>query len=146
MRTIGKMGLPVLAMIVGMGMVVSALVMSNTLTYTNQVAGVTLSSTWSDGTRVLGAENDFSVTYSSPAGTPSAVIIFEFNMTGIVPSAVSLAYWTGTAWVNTTFVQTSPNTIQGSTMTIPAGPSSGGFNYALWYNLPGTYTMKIWAG
>lgn len=146
MRAKGSIVMPILAILVGFGMIVSAVVLSNTLTYTNQVSGITLSSTWSDGARVLGAENDFSVTYSSPSGTPSAVIVFEFNMTGIVPSAVSLAYWTGTVWLNTTFIQTSSNTIQGSTMTIPAGPSSGGFNYALWYNLPGTYTMKVWAG
>ena len=146
MKLRNSIGMPILAILVGFGMVVSALVLSNTLTYTNQVSGITLSSTWSDGTKVLGAENDFTVSYTSPAGTPSAVIIFEFNMTGIVPSVVSLAYWTGTVWVNTTFTQTSSNTIQGSTMTIPAGASSGGFNYALWYNAPGTYTMKVWAG
>jgi len=134
-----------LAILVGSAMIVSAIALSNVLVYTNEVQGITLTSTWASGPRTIGQEYAFSVNYASPAGTPSAVITFELSRTNIVPANVTLQYWTGTAWLNTTFVQSGTDAIVGSTMMIAAGPTSGGYSHKLTYNAIGTYTMKIWA-
>jgi len=135
-----------LAILVGSAMLVSAVALSNVLVYTNEVQGITLTSTWADGAKVIGYEYAFMVSYVSPAGTPSALIMFEFGRVGIVPANVTLQYWTGTAWLDTTFVQSGPDAIAGSTMMIAAGPTSGGYSHELTYNAIGTYTMKVWAG
>ena len=145
MRTRTSWILPILAIVVGFGMIVSALVLSNTLVYTNEVQGITLSSTWSDGARTLGAENDFTVSYIAPAGSPAGVISFNLSKTGIVPADVTLQYFNGVGWVTATFAQNGPNTIACSTLATAGGPSSGGVDCKLWYNAPGTYTMHIWA-
>jgi hypothetical protein len=135
-----------LAILAGSAMLVSAVALSNILVYTNEVQGIAITSTWASGPKNIGQEYAFNVNYVSPAGTPSAVLMFEFDRIGIVSANVTLAYWTGTAWVNTTFSSNGPDAIVGSTMTIVAGPTSGGFKYELTYNAIGTYTMKIWAG
>jgi len=135
-----------LAILVGSAMLVSAVALSNVLVYTNEVQGITISSSWASGPKTVGQEYAFSVDYVSPAGTSSAVVTFEFGRAGIVPANVTLQYWTGTTWLNTTFVQSGPDAIVGSTMMIAAGPTSGGYSHKLTYNAVGTYTMKVWAG
>jgi len=135
-----------LAILVGSAMLVSAVALSNVLVYTNEVQGITLTSSWASGPKTVGQEYAFSVNYVSPAGTPSAVVTFEFDRAGIVPANVTLQYWTGTAWLSTTFVQNGAGAIVGSTMTIAAGPTSGGYDHKLVYNAIGSYTMKIWVG
>jgi hypothetical protein len=127
-------------------MIVTAIALSNVLTYTNQVQGVSLTSTWSDGAKSLGAANDFSVAYTAPAGTPSGFISFNFTKTGIVPADITLQYWTGTVWQPASFVTNGTDTISCSTLATVAGPSNGGVDCRLWYNTPGTYTMNIWVG
>jgi hypothetical protein len=135
-----------LAILVGSAMLVSAVALSNILVYTNEVQGITLTSTWADGAKAIGHEYAFMVSYVSPAGTPSAIITFEFDRVDITSANVTLQYWTGTAWLDATFVQSGPDAIIGSTMVIAAGPTSGGYSHELTYNAIGTYTMKIWAG
>lgn len=134
-----------LAILVGSAMLVSAIALSNVLVYTNEVQGITLTSTWTDGAKNMGATYSFTVTYVSPTGTPSAFVMFEFDKAGIVPSDIALQYYTGT-WLSATLVQNGPDAIVGSANTIVAGPTSGGFDFKLTYNDAGTYTMKIWAG
>jgi hypothetical protein len=138
------MGLAVLAMVVGTAMIVTAAVLSNVLTYSNQVNGISVTSTWSSGAKSLGAENDFSVAYTAPAGSPSGLIMLNFTKTGILPTDVTLQYWTGTVWNTVTLTPSEPNTITGSTLATVVGPSNGGVDCRLWYNTPGTYTMNIW--
>ena len=125
-------------------MLVSAIVLSNTLVYTNQVEGVILTSTWSDGPKVIGQEYAFSVNYVSPSGTPNTALVVEFDCIGIVPGNITLLYYTGASWTPTSFTQ-GTNAITGTTMTI-AGGTSGGYDFKLTYNGLGIYTMKVWAG
>jgi len=146
MKAIKPIWMGLMAILLGGTMLASAIVLSNVLVYTNEIQGIALTSTWANGPKTLGQEYTFMVSYVSPAGTPSAPITFEFGRAGIVPANITLQYWTGTAWLDTTFVQSGPDTIVGSTMMIAAGPTSGGYNHNLTYNAIGTYTMKVWAG
>jgi len=146
MKAIKSIWMGLMAILVGGAMLVSALVLSNVLVYTNEVQGITLSSTWASGPKAIGQEYAFTVSYVSPAGTPSAVIMFELNRTGIIPANVTLKYFDGTGYPSVTLTQSGPDAIVGSTLTIVAGPTSGGFDYKLTYNAPGTYVIKIWAG
>jgi hypothetical protein len=137
--------IPLLAIVVGVGMIVSAgVIVSNVLQYQNQVSGVSLSSTWADGSKTIGAQNSFTVSYTSPQGTPNAIIMFEFSATGIIPADIALEYYTGSQWVSTTFVQVNATTIRGATLTIVGG-AGGGYDYHLTYNDFGAFTMKVWA-
>ena len=146
MKTRNGLVIPLLAIVVGLGMIVSAgVIVSNVLQYQNGVSGVSLASTWADGSKVIGTQYSFSVSYVSPAGTPNAVIVFEFNATGILPADVTLEHNTGVGgYVLVTFVQTSSNTIRGTSLTI-AGGTGGGYDYHLTYNDFGTFSMKVWA-
>jgi len=138
--------IPLLAVFVGVGMIVSAgVIVSNVLQYQNQVSGVSLTSTWTDGSKTIGTQYSFTVTYSSPAGTPNAVIVLEFNVAGILPADVTVAYDVGGGvYLPVTFVQAGPDAIRASTGTV-AGGTGGGFFYHLTYNDLATYTMKVWA-
>jgi hypothetical protein len=138
--------MPLLAMVIGVGMIVSAgVIVSNRLHYENQVSGVSLSSTWANGTKTIGVQYGFTVSYTSPSGSPNAVIMFELNATGIVPADVSLEYNTGGGgWVAATFSQVDANTIRASTLTIVGG-SGGGYDYHLTYNDMATFALEIWA-
>ena len=142
---IGKqLALPLLAVVVGLSMIVSAYALSNRLVYQNEVQGISLSSTWTNGTKQLGTEYAFVVTYTSPMGTPNAPINFQIEGAGVTPASVLLRYNTGTGWVNATFVQDAPGVISATTMTIVGG-TSGGFDHTLAYLAPGSYTLTIWA-
>ena len=135
-----------LAILVGSAMLVSAVVLSNVLTYTNQVQGITLTSTWTDEARTLGQEYDFTVTYGCPSGAPSAVIMFEFSRTGIGLADIKLqASADGTTWENVVFDWGVTNTIVGATLAIQVGQIGSTFDYKLTYNVAGTYVMTIWA-
>lgn len=137
--------LPALAIVIGLGMIVSAgVIVSNMLTYQNQVSGVSLSSTWADGSKTIGTQYSFTVSYSSPAGTPSAVVMFEFSAAGIALVDVTLEHFTGTLWQGVTFTQVNATTIRGASLTIGGG-TSGGYDYHVTYNDLATFTMKVWA-
>lgn len=145
MKKIGPMVMGILAVLVGGAMIVTAIALSNVLTYSNSVQGITITSTWASGPKSLGQENPFTVTYISPSGMPNTVVTFEFDCIGIVPANVTLLYNDGVSYVSTVFSQTGPDAIVGTTMAIVGG-SSGGYDFKLTYNGLGTYTMKVWAG
>ena len=145
MRTSSGIVLPLLAIVVGIGMIVAAgSIMSNKLRYENEVSGITISANWDENAKVVGAQYDFTVTYASPAGTPNCPIVFTFEATGIVPADISLEYWSGTEWVSTTFAPDGVDIIRGVTMAI-AGGTTGGYDYHLTYNNIGTYVLNVWA-
>ena len=136
------MGPPILAMIVGIGMIVSALVLSNVLTFTNEAQGITLESTWQDGPVAIGANNSFTVNYTSPLGMQNTVLMFEIVGANATPSNVILWCDNGTA-LNVTFSGGS-GSIVGSSVDILGG-TSGTITCYLTYEAQGTYTMSIWA-
>jgi len=134
---------PIVAILVGLAMIVSAIVLSNVLTYTNEAKGITLDSTWKNGPVAIGANNSFDVSYTSPAGMSNTVLKFGFDGVNATASNVTLWCHNDTAWINATF-SGGFGSIVGASVSILGG-TTGTVHCYLTYNAPGNYTMKIWA-
>jgi len=144
MKKISKMGLPILAMIVGLAMIVSAIAVSNTLSYRNVVGGkFVITSDWGNSSKDAGVTYSLNVTYSSPVGFSGGTLVFEFVSSGINETAISLQYLVVTTWTNATLVSEVPGDVTYSTATIPGG-ATGIVHLQLTYNQVGTFDMTIW--
>lgn len=145
MRTTKQMGLPILAMVFGLAMIVSAIaIVSNQLSYRNVVGGkLVISSDWDNSSKDAGVTYSLNISYTSPVGIPGGTLMFEFKCPGIDASSVSLQYLVGTTWTNATFVTGVSGDVTYSAGAIPGG-ATGTLAMRLTYNQVGTFDMTIW--
>ena len=136
-----------LTILVASSVVVAALVLSNVLTYSNEIQGISLTTGWNNSPKGLGTETAFQVSWTSPIGVSGpATIMFKIDRTGIVPGDVTLKYTLNSQMYTANFVQNGAGSIIAETIQLQSGSMSGSYPYSLIFNACGTYTMTIWVG
>jgi hypothetical protein len=161
MKARNGMGLPILAIIVGMGMIVAAVStvrLSNIVSNDNQVGlpvtiQVTSTSTtpggdlpdYAAGMVALDVSYDMKVSYTTSKALTTASIIVEFSKTGINVTDVVMNWTDAGSW--STISWTDNGNVLHSTLgyvgTLPAGAN---VNYyaTLIYTVTGSFNFKVW--
>lgn len=154
--------LPMLAIIVGLGMMVGAVSvmrLSNVVENVNTVelpivVQVQSTTTTPDGDLpdyqagelLPSLKYDMRITYTTSEALDAAAIIVEFSKVGISPTDITMLWkdgnptWTSMTWADSGDVLTGTLGFVG---TQPAG-SVVGYYATLEYEVPGVYTFKVW--
>jgi hypothetical protein len=162
MKTWTGIGMPVLAILVGIGMLVGAVSvmrLSNIVENANSVElpiTVSISTTtttpdgdlpdYQAGDMLPGLKVDMRITYLTIEAIDAGAIIVEFSKVGIAPTDISMSWkdgnptWTPMVWTDSGDVLKGTLGFVGSQ---PAGETVG-YYAVLTYNTPGEYTFKVW--
>jgi hypothetical protein len=161
MKAIKGMGMPILAIIVGVGMIVGAVSivrLSNVVNNDNIVGlpvSIQITSTtatpggdlpdYTAGLVALNVAYDMKVSYTTSKALSTASIIVEFSMTGINTTDVVMNWtdagsWTSMVWTDNGDVL---HGILGYVGTQPAGATPV-YYATLIYTVTGSFNFKVW--
>ncbi len=162
MRTTRGVVLPILAVLIGCGMIVGAVSvirLSNVVENTNDIAelpiviGISATTTtpggdlpnYQSGSLMPTTSYDMKITYSTTVALGSATIVAQFVKVGISASDVTVAWTDATVWSTISW------TLSGDSLTGSlgyTGTQSVGATASYWakltYNAPGTYDFSVW--
>ena len=155
------MGLPVVAMVVGLAMIVGAasiVRLSNIVSNDNQVGlpvtiQITSTSTtpggdlpdYAAGIVALGVTYDMKVSYTTTEDLTTATIIVEFTKTGINATDVSMSWTDAGTWASISWTD-SGDVLHGNLGVTGTQNAGGTVNYyaTLCYTVTGSFNFKVW--
>jgi len=163
MKAISGIVMPILAILVGLGMLVGAVSvmrLSNLVENTNDIAElpivVSIQATtttpdgdlpdYQSGALTIGVAYDMRIVYDTSVALDSAAIVVEFSKVGITPTDLTMDWqdgnhvWEGMTWTD------SGDVLTGTLGFVGTQPidSIVGYYAKLTYNVPGDYGFKVW--